>query len=957
VPTRAHANALRERLLREGQAHLGIHFVTPSGLRDLLREPSERAVPLREHLRLLLAIAAEQENDGDNLAAKSVIRAPDHLLRAIDRLETAGWNFESVGPAPFHPIVRRFREQLRACGFLLTAEFDRELLARGSRRSPALANLLVTGFDGSHWPQWRLLRAAVAAAERATLVLDEPGGDELSDFDTCWIGSWEEACGEAKRPAMRATVSGDSLFSEAEMRGTTSGPARFDFLIGTNAAEQAEAIAAQCAHYLAEEKCTRLGVVFPGPGALPRLVSETLAARGVPHNDGFAHPLPGIFEAPEWQAWLDLQSGPRLESFLHFLNALPDPAILAATLSRAALEKILRESWAEVLLDDLEVLAEFCGRGDDKLKAAAAALRAPRLLPARATLAQFLEETHAALMHLGWKQHSFQIANMTRDWPDQIAPQISRATYLRWLGEAAVTIAPARAPAADHPYARLQLLTIPEAQNQEWSHLIVAGCNEGNWPPPPGAEFGRAEEIRAFNGSVQQLNRRAASRGSQGEGHTSVRENHSIYLGPVEQRAIAVRQLEALLESTGEAATLAASLLQEDAPERLWNPSEALTQNYCAVHGEPLTQPALKSWHQATTHWLEENRPLLQPRVTEPPDVRQTILAFSARRDLAKAAGEYDFGLRPNESYRPVPVLSVSDLEGMVTAPAIVWMKRYLGVEAPDDTSNPWAATSGKWVHLWLASIGQPEAGKLFAPFPPAAKIDERVQASADERRAVLEQICRSLGKTIPDWWISGWLNARYLARHLGGKIAGATDWKWMAPEYGVGRDGAVKIADSVELQLRGRIDVVMAKNEAKDFAGQYLWIVDYKTGSTKEVKATDLHDALVKGTALQLGLYSLALRALGAAEVKASILSSAVRKIEDQLSVTDLASHTAVFADLAAMQQTGIFGMKGELRPAFGYSATYPLATLAIDEEILEDKWQRTHENLVLEKEEWERW
>ena len=38
-----------------------------------------------------------------------------------------------------------------------------------------------------------------------------------------------------------------------------------------------------------------------------------------------------------------------------------------------------------------------------------------------------------------------------------------------------------------------------------------------------------------------------------------------------------------------------------------------------------------------------------------------------------------------------------------------------------------------------------------------------------------------------------------------------------------------------------------------------------------------------------------------------------------------------------------------------FGYRATYPLATLAIDPDVLEDKWARTHPNLVLEKEEWE--
>jgi hypothetical protein len=957
VPTRSHAHALKARLLQEDHSHLGVQFVTPAGLRNLVGAGRDRALPLPEHLRLLLAIAAERENDGDNLAAKAVFRAPDHLLRAIDRLETAGWNFESVGPAPFHSIVRRFRAQLQVCDFSLAGQFDRALLARCSTQPPLFSNLLITAFDGAHWPHWHLLRAAVVAAGKATVVLEEPR-DDLCDFDLCWIGSWEEICGEAERVTRRGPVVGDSLFSEAEMQGASSGPRSFDFLIGTNAAEQAAAIAAQCGRYLAEENCSRLGIIFPGAGALPRLVGNALANLGIAHNDGFAHPLPGIFETPEWQAWLELQSSPRLDAFLRFLNVLPNPAVLGTALSRGALEKILRESWADVLLDDLEVLVEFCSsRGDEKAQAAAAALRAVHFLPARATLARFLEETQAALTHLGWQQQAFQIASITRDWPARLDSKISRAIYLRWLREVAVTTAAGRAAGGDHPYARVQLLTVPQAQNQEWSHLIVAGCNEGNWPPPASAEFGRADEIRAFNRSIQRLNKRAAGQGSQGEGHSTVRENHSIYLGPIERRAIAVRQFDALLESTGQAMTLAASLLREDAPERLWNPSESLTQIYRAARAEPLTQAVLKSLQHATTKWLEENHRLVQPPVSTPPDVRQTLVAFKDRRNASKGAGEYDFGLRPNESYRPIPILSVGDLEDLVSTPALVWMKRYLGVKATDDTSNPWAATSGKWVHFWLASIGEAQSGKLFAAFPPATKIDERVQASADERRAVLEQVCQLLGKTVPDWWISGWLNARYLARHLGAKIAATTDWKWMTAEYAVGSDGAVKIADDVALQLHGRIDLVLAQNNAADFAGQKVWIVDYKTGGTKEVKDSDLHDTLVKGTALQLGLYALALRALGASEVGASILSSAVRKVAPQLSAADLAPHTAIFGDLVAMQQTGIFGMKGELRPAFGFSTAYPLATLSIDDEILEDKWQRTHENLVLEKEEWERW
>lgn len=948
VPTRGHANALKERLLRRGLSHLGLHFVTPTSLREMLSpgEATRNGEP--EHLRLLLAIAATETPE--DLTAKAVARSPGQLLRALDRLQTSGWNFEELALAPFTPLVRRFEELMKQCGFALPGKVDQSRLQQATKSTQKFSDILIAGFDGAHWANWFLLRAAIALAGDATVVLQEPHTD-FSEIDLCWIGSWEEICGEAKRAtkAMRAT--GDSLFSEAEMRGVMERPtARVDFLIGTNASEQAEAIARQCVRYLAEENCIRLGVIFPGSGALPRLVASALARFDIPHNDGIGHIVPGIFESPEWQAWLGLQRAPRLDSFLRFLNALPDPVVLSPKISRQSFENVLRESYNEVLLDDLEVLRAYSASSrNEKFQAVSEVLRALPFLPPRATLAQFFEQTRATLMLFGWKQYAFEIENVTHDWPRRIDMKFPRALFLRWLEETAVTFGAARSAAGDQPYARVQLLTVAHAQNQEWSHLIFAGWNEGAWPPPATGEFAREEEIRAFNRGVQQLNKRAARQGSQGEGHTSVRENHALYLGPIEQRAIALRQFEALLESATEGVTLAASLLQEDAPERFWNPSECFTQLYFKTRGEPLTQAALKNL-QRTTALL----PTLSPSNA---DVEQTLIAFKARRDPSNPAAEYDFALRPNESQRPIPTLSVSELEQMVSSPAIVWMKRYLGVEAPEDTSNPWAATSGKWVHRWLASIGETTEGKIFVLFPPSTKIDEVVRLSADQRRDALQQLCDSLGKIVPDWWVSGWLNARYLARHLGAKIATAEGWRWMAAEFPVGGEGEVRVADNILLQLRGRIDLVLAQRDAPNFAGQKIWIVDYKTNSAKELKNSDLHDKLVKGDTLQLGLYSLAMRDLGAAEVDASILSLAVKNVGPQLSVTALAEHTNVFADLAEMQRTGVFGMKGEVRPSFGYGTPYPLATLPIDEEILEDKWALSHPNLVLEKEEWEIW
>ncbi len=953
VPTRGQANDLKARLIAKGSSHLGLQFVTPSSLRALLARDDTTPAAEPEHLRLLLAIAASElenrPNEAEALAAKAVARAPALLLRALDRLEAAGWKFEELGLPSFAPVVQRFNELLKKCGFVLRGETDQSCLQQAARVRREFFHVLIIGFDGAHWAEWFLLRTAVELAANATIVLEEPR-ENFADIDLCWVGSWEEVCGEAQRAPRATAALGDSLFSEIEMRGGAQTAKRFDFLIGTNFSEQAEAITRQCVRYLSDEKCTRLGVIFPGRGALPRLVASVLERLEIPHNDGLGHIVPGIFESAEWQAWIELQRAPRLNSFLHFLNALRDPAIVSPKISRQVFEKILHESYKEVLLDDLELLREFCAtRGDDKSQSAAEALRALPFLPPRATLAQFLEQTHAALVHLDWKQHALELANVARDWSQRLDAKFSRTLFLRWLEETAATSDVARSATGDHPYARVQLLTVAGAQNQEWSHLILAGWNEGAWPPPAGAEFARAEEIRAFNRSVQKLNKRAARQGSQGEGHTSVRENHSLYVGPGEQRAIALRQFDALLESASEGVTLTASLVQEDAPERFWNPSECFTELYFKTQRAPLTQATLKNLQRATA--------LLPKAAAIATDVQQTLIAFNARRDSSKPAGEYDFALRPNGSYRPVPTLSVTDLQRMLSWPAIIWMKRYLGAEAPEEIANPWAATTGKWVHDWLANIIEPQDGKIFSPFPALAKIDERIRFAADERCTALRRLCALVGKVVPDWWNSGWLNARYLARHLGAKIGVAKEWNWMTTEWAVGREGAVKIADGVELELRGKIDLVLAQNDASSFGGQKIWIVDYKTGSDRELKTSDLHDNLVKGTTLQLGLYALAMRELGAAEVSVSIISLTVKNVAPQLSAVALEPHTDIFADLAEMQHTGIFGMKGEVRPAFGYSAPYPLATLPIDNDILEDKWALTHPALVLEKEEWETW
>src|SRR6266576_345748 len=389
VPTRGQANDLKARLIAKGSSHLGLRFVTASSLRALLARDDATPAAESEHLRLFLAIAAsemeDRPNESEALAAKAVARAPALLLRALDRLETAGWKFQELRLSSFAPVVQRFNELLKKCGFVLPGEADRRRLQQAARGRREFSHVLISGFDGAHWAKWFLLHTAVELAENATIVFEEPR-ENFSETDLCWIGSWEEVCGEAQRVSRATATLDDSLFSEMEMRGGVETAKRFDFLVGTNFSEQAEAITRQCVRYLADEKCTRLGVIFPGRGALPRLVASSLERLEIPHNDGLGHIVPGIFESAEWQAWIELQRAPRLNSFLRFLNALPEPTIISPKISRQVFEKVLLESYKEVLLDDLELLREFCAaRADDKSQAAAESLRALPFLPARAT--------------------------------------------------------------------------------------------------------------------------------------------------------------------------------------------------------------------------------------------------------------------------------------------------------------------------------------------------------------------------------------------------------------------------------------------------------------------------------------------------------------------------------------------------------------------------------------------
>ncbi len=938
---------LRSRLLEHETSLLGVKFVTPPVLRELLIGDTA-TIPLREHLRLLLAIAAESTSgrhaDDQNFQAiaKSVARSPDNLLRVFDQVSAAGWSFEEIGSPVVREVVREFLQLGRRCDFKLVHDADGELLQSVATQPKTFNAALVMGFGAAHWPLFPLLRAAALSAHHATVVLEYPR-EATRAADESWIGTWEEFFGSAAPVAARSerrAPFAELLHAEAPPKPT----ARPCFLVGLNTTEQAQAITAAALKFLSETSCTRLGILFARTGGLPRLVSDLLARSGIPHYDGIGHLTPGEVDEAAWRPWTHLQENPRLEPLLRFLEAHPQSS---GDFTIHNVRTTLRSAHRELLLDDISILREYCARHSERAGCdqTAKVLASIESLPAKATLRDYLAKTKKIFGALKWENRWSALEQLAQGWNEKLPREFSRAIYLRWLRETLDSFSISRAEAGNHFYSRVHLLTYAEAESQEWSHLVLAGLNHGEWPPPEHESGFLPDE------QIARLNSRATRPGAQGEGHIALAAGKTFLLSSHDQRQIALRQFAAAVESAEHGLAVTASLLQESAPERIWNASELLNQIYFAAHGTPLSQDTLSILREKTSAWLSERSPFGQEALPNG-DVDQTRIAYAARRRADVPFGEYEFALR-----RPLDraiTLRVTEWQRAVKTPALIWIKTYLGLESDEPDLNQWSAATGTWMHDWLAEIADAKTRNALVRFPGPDQIHTRItQAARDFKQSVVD-LCAAANRPLPDWWSSGWSNALALADLLASKLSEVQGWPQLSAEWKLEAQ-EVMLATGEKLRVRGRIDLILAQKQTNGsaLADNILWIVDYKTGNvrslsvsanTPQARLAKLRQKLVRGDAIQLGFYGLAARALGASDIQLSILSLRTDLDKPQLVLDDVAGQIEFWRELHRMQETGIFGLRGAIRNEFGFHADYPLAVLPIDKEFLDEKWVLTH-------------
>jgi len=957
--SRIQAYFFRSRLLAEGRSLFGVRFLSPAQLRNDLLWGCDLRVPLREHLRLLLAVTAEEFSNSKReeetlLVAKSVARYPDRFLRALDELRAAGWSLDEIDSVGLREIAARFEQKVRDCGFTFIHDADRAALAHAQKSQRLFADLLLFGFDAAHWPLWPLLQSATVSATDATVVLSDPR-DEARDLDETWVGTWEDTFGPANViPAVKTS-------SPAPLAEPLPLPvSQVYFGVGRDTTQQARAVVALAAQFVADKRCDRLGIVFSGPGALPRLVGTFLESAGIAHNDGIAHLAPSAFDDDAWRAWLELQRAPRLRPLFQFLRATERQVFEGILVSQ--LQDTLQRAYNQVLIDDVELLSDYCASSPELRhgNAAARELGKIRFLPETALLTEFLSQTRTAFLTLRWKERWNELERLSRNWKNRLAGKFSKILYLRWLQELLGAPSLQRDDLGAKPYARVHLLTYSEAQGQPWSHLIFAGLNDETWPAfDTELAFIRNEQIDDLNRQNKTLNRRASERGRQGEGHWTVREGKTLLLGPNEQRQIRRRQMLNLVECVSAGIAATASLYSEATPSRIANPSEFFSWLYFNARGRGVSQETLHMLEQQTRSWLKDWSPVDAQKV-DSISVGRTRYAFDARRQL-RPAGEFEFALRtpPDQEIS----LSVTQWEQALRSPAIIWMKVFLGVEPDEDAGDAWPLATGQWVHGWLAnSVRNNEDGE-FVRVSRANEIRDRIRTQAREFRERVAALCANHGKVLPDWWRSGWSNELYIADCLAAKLSDLGDWPEMAVEWSLDNPTLIQVQEGATLRVRGRIDVILArhKSEQSQIGYEDLWVVDYKTGrqrgfNLKELRKKDtpkrkFRRQLIEGRGVQLALYALAVNALGARKVQLTLLSPA-EELQPQFDLDAVLAQKDFWTELHRMQQTGVFGMLGLVHADFGFVPRYPLATLPIDVDVLQEKWALTHPAFAPEKE-----
>lgn len=924
APNHASAMQLRRLMQDMGVPIFNVRLWSVDDLGKYLAEKLSIGPAIIEPVDLTLlarSVAESLHNEyPSDQAIETLARVPAPLIEVLNTLESGGWDLSQLEGSAFRKVAARLKDALSAAGMATQAQRRFELEAKSRGRAPLIESLLLAGFDASHFALWPVLKASVTLCKQA-MVVTSLMGPRAEDFEMTWMGSWEQlgaevvGDGDPEVPPLTALA---EAYDEPTVAGGSFPDAHVQFGFSRDDASQAQAIARRVVESL-EQGQKPVCVLVPEEGPLAREVSLILSSHEIAHYCSIA-PVIVAEEERAWHALLDAINTPDAVHLARLCACHAFPKQMTEATPGQLSQAILR-TVDDLLLQALPAVGAALSKSPRDLdRPAAQVVNSWPTLPLTAPLSKLIEETGNLAERVGLSGLSVRLRLASVRLGNLVTMIISRDSFCEWA-RAVLSDPRNAAPAASaNPLAPVQILRAREAVLSRWSHVVMAGQNEGISPAPirQGGLFSE-EAIEQLNAQVRVLNRSATDRGDSGEGHVCVQDGKALCLSALSRRNLEMRDLLRVIACT-DRLTLMASL-RDPAGSQL-QPGPIIARIHYLVRGESLGFE--KAARQSRAEVLRV--PALEPI---PAAAEQVLRAFAARRDPAGTPGIYDFSM--DGAATPHVRITASQWARVMSTPAIQWLRSYVGVGITRRTEgSPWGRATGVWVHGWLQSAG----GTGFGDNPKGAWVERTVSAASAFRTAV-----ESLGP-VPAWWSCLWHQSLSKASALARSL---TDVRlaYVGTEHSLNLV-PVTTQSGRPLPVGGRVDLMFSDRRPSpggDLSGATVLVVDIKTGNDKPLTPK----RMAAGEGIQLGIYGLRTRLAHASSTDLCTLKAG-DPVSSQMNAAECEDLSHLWDGLSFMLEKGAFGQLETVRDEFGYAPELPLATLPIPTGILTQR----RENLL---------
>jgi hypothetical protein len=908
------ANFYKKQLLDTYPTLAGLHFITPSRVRAVLKESAEMEVTLasREDMFMLAHLALQRTSSDYFLQLRE---NPKILVQALDALMQAGWEMEQIS-VEFKPFAQELNLLLREANLMTAQQLDGQLSQLVLESSP-FQSVLAIGFSGKDWSQYRILQALQHHCHDFAMCVNTLCNSEA---DRLWLSTWEH---RFKNVECTDVEEGGEWVNRVEQNPSQP----IEIKITEHESDEIEGIIYHVLDILARHPESNIGIITSEPSTISRELSLRFQQLDIPHNDCIRFNAPEPANILALQRWVEMQHAPYLSNFLALIDQLHALTIVSDK-EMKFLNRDLTQAFNETLNDSMDVLIAYLSRAQtDSSVRSLEILQKWCVLPKESKLKELValtEDVCAELLPEGVRLVLVEKLKRLGSLFQSTCAGITFADWIYTVGHSPGRTAEAK---GKFPFARIHLVSEHQSYGMSFDYVIFASMTKSNWPRSV------PEHPLLTDAVMLHLNREAEMQGRHGQGDRCIDPKRGYMLCQSDKKAQQHDRFVELLRNAQRGVILIASVNNSTT-----NPNDKILSEYLLELAWEHNIQLGPIVHSPAIYRVENKN---ENNTTNDVAIRNTLTAFLNRRNADVAFDGYGYCFEAVQKQNQRPILSCKAIEEAVQKPDKAWIKYVLGVSIPRDFAaiDGLALARGNWIHSWV--LWDSQSPKYFAK-PElntwSASLKNKSQAQLNR----ITQVYADCKRTLPEWIQRLVFETLQQAQLLLRKTYEATaGFDYCGQEVQLD-DVCIRFADDYSIETKGRIDVLFAKNLLGQLsADNEILIFDFKSGQATQALSKS---NLKKGRGIQGALYGLGLSAINGVECDVGYVTSHHQNIT-MLKLCDMQEVEGLWRGIADMLESGKFGALPE--QAYGMAATgekRPLATTMIAPKVLQRKWELTH-------------